>query len=197
MGCVTDEVKFLLPTLYLFQLIGEGIRIESCVGLCEAIAAYFHVKVEVLSQAIHITTHTREVEMQHLEAVAVLRRMVCHIHSLEQLLEVVLFVDVVVGFKHVQEQTLAKAARADEEEKIACPFHPLEEHGLIHQIFVFLSHLLEVSNAIGYLLEIVAHHFFHLHLSFLQIYAISPIYASIYSIKKDRVAKEDSLVEWL
>ena len=89
--------------------------------------------------------------------IAVLRRMLRHIESLEQLLKVVLFVDVIVGLEHVQKQTLAEAARTDKEKEVACPFHPLEVHTLVHQIFVFLPYLLKVRDTVGNALEIVAH----------------------------------------
>ena len=133
--------------------------------------------------------------MHHEIFIMVECRMLSHIESLEQLLEVVLLLNIVVGFKHVQEQALAEAARANKEEKVTCPFHPLEEHGLVDQVFVLAQHLLEVGDAVGYLLDIVVHRFFHLRLSFLQIYAISSTYASIYSIKRKGQQKKGRLLK--
>ena len=95
--------------------------------------------------------------MQHLIYVVIFCRVFFHIHSLEQLLEVVLLVDVVVSFEHAQKQTLAEAAWADKEEEVTRQFHPLKEHGFIDQVLVFFPHLLKVGDAVGNALEIVAH----------------------------------------
>ena len=83
--------------------------------------------------------------------------MVGNIQSLEQLLEVVLLVNVVIRLQHVEEKTLSETARANQEEEVSGPFHLFEKYGFVNQVKIFFSYLLEVSDAVRYMLVICAH----------------------------------------
>ena len=67
----------------------------------------------------------------------------------EELLEVVALVDVVVGAEHTQEDALAEAAWADEEEEIVGVLHHGDVSCLVDKIEVVSSELLEVGYAVG------------------------------------------------
>jgi len=83
--------------------------------------------------------------------------MISDIHPLEQLLEVVLLIDIVVGLEHVEEQALAEAARTDKEKEVPRVLHFLEEHALVNQIHILSSYLPEISNTIRNALECRTH----------------------------------------
>ena len=154
---VAKKIEFVTSRFAFLHQLHEFFGIKLFVFNGKEFALYSYIVVQTVAYVFKVTSHFREVKVHHKVFIVVFCRMLSGIHSLEQLLEVVLLIDVVVGFEHVQKQALAEAARADEKEKIACPFHPLEVHGLIYQVFVFLAHLLEVGDAVGYALEIVAH----------------------------------------
>ncbi len=92
--------------------------------------------------------------------VVVCSRVVSYIKPFEQRIEVVLFIDVIVSLKRAEEQALAEPARTDEEQKVPSQFHLLEIHGLVDQIKTLLLYLLEVADAVGNTLEVVAHNRF-------------------------------------
>ena len=152
-----DQVEHTHTRLLLFHILQEVIGIVDGVFLGKQQTALAQIAIEVLIEVIQITAHHREVAVQHLKLALLRCGMIGDIKALEQLLEVVLLIDVVVGLQHVEEQALAEAARTDEEKKVAGILHPFEEHGLVNQIFMFFSYLLEVGNAVRYALEIRAH----------------------------------------
>ena len=145
---VDNQVKLESPLLgghpYLVELAHGGLLVkhalhhlrlvEPLVGIDERVNLSTTIPIEILFQVLQSAPHQREVEVQHQEAVPVLRGVFGHVETLEKLREVVLLVDVVVGLEHVEEQALAESSRADEEQEVSCLFHPLEIHGLVYQI---------------------------------------------------------------
>ena len=95
--------------------------------------------------------------MHYQELSLLLSGMVSYIQSLEQLMEVVLLVNVVIRLQHVEEETLAETARANQKKEVTGPFHFLEEHGFINQVFIFLPYLLKVRDTVRNKLVICVH----------------------------------------
>jgi hypothetical protein len=56
-----------------------------------------------------------------------------------------------------KKRLLPKAARTNQKKEVSRPLHLLEKHGLVNQVKIFLSHLLEVSDAVRYMFVICAH----------------------------------------
>ena len=126
------------------------------------------ISIEVFFQILHITPYQREIEVQHLKFISIICWMLLDIQSPEQFLEVVFLIDIIIGLEHTEEKALAETAWPDKKQEVACPFHFLEIHGLVDQIFVFIPYLLKIRDAVGYQFEVVAHNgfFFSANIAF-------------------------------
>ena len=87
--------------------------------------------------------------MYHLILPLIWRGVVGYPKSLKEAVEIVALVDIVVIAEHAEEDALAEAARADEEEEVVGVLHPLNKYRFVNVIFTLLSDLFEVGNAVG------------------------------------------------
>lgn len=142
--------------LAMYALNGPG-TIEALIRVYEIVYHSTTILIEVLIQVLQVAAHHREVEVQDLKLSLLRSWVISDIHTLEQLLEVVLLIDVVVSLEHVEEQALAEAARTDEKKEVSSILHSLEEHSLVDQIKILLPNLPEISNAVRNTLECRAH----------------------------------------
>ena len=69
--------------------------------------------------------------------------------------KVLILRDLLPGTKRFGE--LKKSIGSVSQKVLTAQLRDMEENGLVNQIFVFFSYLLEVGNAVGYTLEIRAH----------------------------------------
>jgi hypothetical protein len=76
----------------------------------------------------------------------------------EELLEVVGVVDVIIGGQHVDEQRLAEAAGADEEEVASFLLYQGDEVGLVHVVTIVTGEALVVAQSVGDAFDAILFH---------------------------------------
>ena len=133
--------------------------------LCEVVAkpgavlapVAFHELVKALADVFFkaflkghadVSADFREVHVEDLIAVFVLRRRLRDFKAAEEGVEVVFFGNVIVAAEHFRHKRLSEAARPDEKEEGPGPFKKRDVAGFVNVVVAFLADALEVGNAV-------------------------------------------------
>ena len=132
------------------QRVGEVGAVGFAVVEQEAVEAYGEIALEtLLKRPADATADNREVQREHLVLVRVLRRVLADVESAEPFAEVRLLVDVVVGAQRLDEEGLAHAPGAHEEDEAVTLLHPADVGRLVDVVVAFVADTLEVLDAVG------------------------------------------------
>ncbi len=117
--------------------------------MAEIIDTRIAVAVHAILIAIYPSGYEREVEIEHQVLVVRGGGMTAYPQVAKEALEAVGLANVVVLPKHVHQQRLAKATRADEEEIMVTGFNLWDEAGLVYVIAIVEANVLPVLHTVG------------------------------------------------
>ena len=138
------------PVVFLGKhIIKEPFRIVSGIIPCKEVQHVAEIFSKAELQHIQRAADHREVEIKDLEIPLLTCGVAGNPQPLEELMKMITLIDIIVGAEHAQEDTLAEAAWAYEEEEVVCVLHQRKIHRLIDEIEVLAPQLLEVRDAVG------------------------------------------------
>ena len=144
-----DRAEFRLGGEPL-QRCGEFSPVMLLVEHCETVEANTEILFEALLQrGVRGGNDAGEIQVEHLVAVLVLRRVLRDFEAAEERVEMVLLGDVVVAAQHAGHERLPEAARAYEKQKRPRLLQKRNVACLVDVVVAFVADSLEVRDAVG------------------------------------------------